>query len=78
MSTQNFNQIPTVVHGQTKIQSQNLDDLMASMLQQTKVVLNNSSKLNQNLKKYEIENKVNIYDLTNDDDNDDNLQPNDQ
>ena len=46
---------------------------MAQMLQQTKAVLNNSSKLNQNLKKYEIENKVNIYDLTNDEENEDNL-----
>jgi len=43
------------------------------MLQQTKVVLNNSSKLNSDLKKYEIENKVNIYDLTNIDENDENL-----
>lgn len=73
MKTENFNQIPTVFDGQTKIKSQDLDSLMAQMLQQTKVVLNNSSKLNQNLKKYEIENKVNIYDLTNDDENDENL-----
>ena len=43
------------------------------MLQQTKVVLNNSSKLNSDLKKYVIENKVNIYDLTNIDENDENL-----
>ena len=43
------------------------------MLQQTKVVLNNSSKLNSDLKKYEIENKVNIYDLANIDENDENL-----
>ena len=73
MKTENFNQIPTVFDGQTKIQSQDLDSLMAQMLQQTKAVLNNSSKLNQNLKKYEIENKVNIYDLTNDDENEENL-----
>lgn len=44
---------------------------MATMLHQTKQALDNSHKLNDNLRKYELENQVNIYDIHTEEDTDD-------